>query len=219
MQRVLVLRLHEGADQSRGHERRDVRSPVDHLADRGQQLGGGRPLQEIRGCARAERLGREIGILVHRQKHELRCRKQLLDLAPRIEPVQQWHPDIQHDHVRLQTLRRRLPAPARPTRFRRLRTRAPAASRTRRGAVCDRPPATPAFRAISTRQCYAPTEKYRYFFGSVVKPTISASVQVMSSLSPTLTCFSALMSCTRELYFQLFGTDQRDRRELPCRSR
>src|SRR3954468_18387907 len=63
------------------------------------------------------------------------------------------------------------------------------------------PPAPGAWRrspAPSGQPCGA-----AYFAG--VNETSSAAVQVMSTLSPTLTVASAFLSSTRELYCQLFG--------------
>src|SRR5262245_31984866 len=66
VQRLLFRRRHERPDEAGGDERSDVRSSVGHFANRGQQLDGGRPLEEIGGRAGAKRLGGEVRIFVHR---------------------------------------------------------------------------------------------------------------------------------------------------------
>ena len=67
-----------------------------------RQLGCGRSLEQIRGRARSERFGRQIGVLVHRQEHQLDVRQLLLDLTPRFETVQERHRDVEHDDIGLQ---------------------------------------------------------------------------------------------------------------------
>ena len=50
-----------------------------------------------------------------------------------------------------------------------------------------------------------PPESGKAYLAGVSNETIKASVQVMSTLSPTLTFASIFLSSTRELYFQSFG--------------
>src|SRR3954447_26148143 len=52
------------------------------------------------------------------------------------------------------------------------------------------------------RECRGGGQNY---LAAVSSEIITASVQTMSTLSPTFTFDSASLSCTLELYFQLFG--------------
>src|SRR5688572_32146676 len=51
------------------------------------------------------------------------------------------------------------------------------------------------------------TQRTDYLGFGATAEIITAPVQVISRRSPTLTCFNAALSSTREVYFQLFGPD------------
>ena len=78
--------------------------PLHDLADRRQELRRRRPLEHIRGGARSKRLRREVGVLVHRQEHQLHVPRPLLDLTSGLEAVQQRHRDVEDDDVGLELL-------------------------------------------------------------------------------------------------------------------
>jgi len=69
------------------------------FADRREQLGARRPLQQVGRSASPERLRRDVGILVHRDEDEPHRAIHLLDLPRGVEAVQQRHRQVEHHDV------------------------------------------------------------------------------------------------------------------------
>src|SRR5262249_10779091 len=96
---LLLAGVQERSDESLGHERRHVRSPLHHFTNRRRELGRGRPFQEVARGAGLEGVGRQFGLFVHRHEHELDVALLLLDLPACVETVQQRHGDVEDDDI------------------------------------------------------------------------------------------------------------------------
>jgi len=67
-----------------------------------KQLRGRRFLQNVPRRARLHSLHCKFGILVHGQENEFDAGHLLLESAAGLQPIQQWHSNISHNHIRLE---------------------------------------------------------------------------------------------------------------------
>ena len=69
------------------------------------EIGGQPRLDDIASTARLHSRPHIIGIVMHREKHQLRTATSLPEAVRGLDAVQTWHGDVEDHHVRIQPRR------------------------------------------------------------------------------------------------------------------
>ena len=94
-------------EQARRHAGVEPRSTAGDRADRGDQVGGGRVLQDEAAGAGLERRPQQVVLVERRQDDHGGRRRELPDRPGGGNAVEPRHPDVHHDHVHLDRVRAR----------------------------------------------------------------------------------------------------------------